>query len=85
MCLANLRPRITRLQIETSRGKALADEYGMKFFETSAKDGTNVAESFNTLARDVVLKLLAVGDGGAGGGDNVKVLKDKPNKDCAIM
>ena len=81
-----------RPQIETSRGRALADEYGMKFFETSAKDGTNVAEAFNELARDAVVKLqlLAGQDGGRDAG-GVKVVKggkdgkDKDGKDCAIM
>ena len=59
----------------------------MKFFETSAKEGTSVAEAFNTLARDVVAKVLAVGP--EAGGDGVKVLKDKKDgkdgKDCTIM
>lgn len=27
-----------------SKGKALADEFGFRFFETSAKDNLNVAE-----------------------------------------
>jgi Ras-related protein Rab-8A len=61
-------------RIDSARGKALADEYGLKFFETSAKDGTNVAEAFNTVARDAVAKMLAgggpgaVGSAGAGAG-----------------
>jgi hypothetical protein len=88
------------MQIESSRGRALADEYGMKFFEVSAKDGTAVAESFNVLARDVVAKMMAMGattSGGGGGGDGtaagpggVKVLKDGKkgggDKDnCVVM
>jgi hypothetical protein len=78
-------------QIESSRGKALADEYGMRFFETSAKDGTSVADAFNSLARDVVGKILAAGGGGAAGGDGAgadggKTGKgDKKEKDCAVM
>jgi len=31
----------------------------MKFFETSAKDGTNVAAAFHTIARDCVAKMLS--------------------------
>ncbi len=65
----------------------------MKFFETSAKEGTNVAEAFNTLARDVVGKMLATGagegaaaggaaGGGAAAGDGKK---GGDKKDCAIM
>ena len=43
--------------VETARGQALADEYGMKFFETSAKSDINVTEAFMSLARDVVRRL----------------------------
>ncbi|KAI4300351.1 hypothetical protein L6164_033739 [Bauhinia variegata] len=32
----------SKMAIPTSRGKALADEYGIKFFETSAKTNLNV-------------------------------------------
>lgn len=44
-------------QIETSRGKAMAAEFGIPFFETSAKDGTNVKKSFQTIARAVVKRM----------------------------
>jgi hypothetical protein len=57
--------------VDSARGKALADEYHMKFFEASAKDGTNVREAFYTVARDVVVKMLAgeaAVEGAAGGG-----------------
>jgi hypothetical protein len=63
----------------------------MRFFETSAKDGTSVADAFNSLARDVVGKILAAGGGGAAGGDGAgadggKTGKgDKKEKDCAVM
>jgi Ras-related protein Rab-8A len=38
-------------------GKALADEYKMQFFETSAKENTNVEEVFSAIARDVIKRL----------------------------
>lgn len=41
----------------TEKGKALASEFGMKFFETSAKLNTNVDESFMSIARDIVDRL----------------------------
>ena len=37
--------------VTTEEGQALADELGMKFFETSAKMNEGVEEAFFTLAR----------------------------------
>jgi hypothetical protein len=78
-----------RSQVDTARGRALADEYGMRFYETSAKDGTNVAEALNGLAHDIVAKMIAldVPDGASGGsGTTVKQLKDrKKDKDCVVQ
>jgi len=58
-------------QVQTSQGEQLAEEYGMKFFETSARANTNVTEAFMTLATDVVDRLLAGGGDQAQGGVNV--------------
>lgn len=33
-------------EVSTEEGQALADEYGIRFFETSAKTGLNVQECF---------------------------------------
>ena len=33
-------------------GKALADQYGIKFFETSAKNNVNIEEVFVTVAHE---------------------------------
>ena len=41
--------------ISTQRAQDLANEYGIKCFETSAKADINVYESFVTLARDIVV------------------------------
>ena len=38
-------------------GKALADEFGIKFFETSAKLNTNVDKAFLSIASDIVERL----------------------------
>eukprot|EP00960_Hanusia_phi_P032743 750036-Hanusia_phi.AAC.4 len=43
--------------IETARGQALADEFGIKFFETSAKNNINVEKAFTEIARDVMIRL----------------------------
>lgn len=40
-----------------SRGQALADEFKMQFFETSAKANTNVDETFQSVARDIMVRL----------------------------
>jgi len=38
-------------QVSTEEAKRLADSYGISFFETSAKDGTNVEEAWAALVR----------------------------------
>lgn len=43
--------------VPTARGKSLADEYGIAFFETSAKEDINVQESFTALVRQVCNRL----------------------------
>uniref|UniRef100_A0A7S0V162 Uncharacterized protein n=1 Tax=Polytomella parva TaxID=51329 RepID=A0A7S0V162_9CHLO len=40
-----------------SRGKELADEFNIPFFETSAKENINVNEVFMTIAKDVLQRL----------------------------
>ncbi|KAK9787878.1 hypothetical protein WJX73_007617 [Symbiochloris irregularis] len=47
-----------------SKGQALADELGIQFFETSAKTNTNVSEVFQSVARDVMVRLQEAQDQG---------------------
>ena len=44
--------------IETQRGQALAEKHGLQFFETSAKNGLNVAEVFSQIAKTIVNEKL---------------------------
>ncbi|TXG74002.1 hypothetical protein EZV62_002581 [Acer yangbiense] len=43
--------------VPTSKGQALADEYGIKFFETSAKTNLNVEQVFFSIGRDIKQRL----------------------------
>ncbi len=40
-------------EVKTENGQKIADEYNIKFYETSAKDGTNVNTVFEDLVQDI--------------------------------
>lgn len=44
--------------VETKRGQELADDYGIQYFETSAKSNVNVLESFTSIAKDIKQRLM---------------------------
>lgn len=48
--------------ISEERGKKVAEENGIKFFETSAKENINIEIAFNTLAEDILNKQRPVED-----------------------
>ena len=46
-----------RRQVNTEEGQELAEKYGLLFFETSAKNGTNVEEIFQESAKNIAEKI----------------------------
>lgn len=44
-------------KVSYEQGKALADEFGIKFYETSAKQNTNVDNCFLSIAKEIVDRL----------------------------
>ncbi len=45
-------------KVSYEQGKEFADQYGMKFLETSAKTSHNVAESFVTMTKEIIAQNL---------------------------
>eukprot|EP01038_Epipyxis_sp_PR26KG_P006231 gene6231-8586_t len=60
-------------KVSFEKGQALASEYGIKFFETSAKLNSSVDEAFMSIAKDIVERLKENPDhyGSTGGTVNV--------------
>merc|ERR1711879_457745 len=44
--------------VTADRGQLLADEYEIKFYETSAKNDINVKEAFTSIAQDIKNRLM---------------------------
>lgn len=54
-------PPFSLVQVSREEGAQLAAEYGIQFFETSAKNDINVEKGFITIAREVKDRLMADG------------------------
>merc|ERR1712196_624138 len=63
-------------KVTTEEGEKLAAEYGVQFFETSAKSDVNVDTAFEAIAREVKTRLLA--DGLPQDWSQGQTLKDAP-------
>jgi len=69
--------------VETSRGKALAEEYGIEFFETSAKTNVNVVEGFTCIAKSIKKRLMDTSGPEPPRNDKVVIKSnDTPKKSC---
>lgn len=54
--------------VPTAEGQALAQEYGIKFYECSAKQDLNVEKAFVSVGREVKDRLISDGHGTGGAG-----------------
>jgi Ras-related protein Rab-8A len=81
--IGNKADLMEKRMVDTARGQALADEFQIKFFETSAKSAQNVEEAFFTIARDIKKRLIDTQPGGggvsaSGGATGGKVVIEQP-------
>ena len=67
-------------KVKTEEGKKLADEFGLPFYETSAKNDININETFENLVEEIDKTYSKLGANG--GETNNKLIKGKKNKCC---
>mmetsp|Transcript_19232 Transcript_19232/g.22926 ORF Transcript_19232/g.22926 Transcript_19232/m.22926 type:complete len:202 (-) Transcript_19232:317-922(-) len=66
-------------EVSTAEGEALAAEYNVNYFETSAKQNLGVTEAFESITMDVVER-LSDGAGNSSGGNGKKLGEPEPAK-----
>merc|ERR1712199_120268 len=84
MLIGNKCDMVDQTVISTEKGQALADEYGIKFMETSAKSSPNVDQAFFTLAKDIKKRLIddsKTGSAQPSTGDSVRITNQTPKND----
>ncbi|CAN8259707.1 unnamed protein product [Cochlearia groenlandica] len=57
LLIGNKNDMVESKVVSTETGKALADELGIPFLETSAKDSNNVEQAFLTIAGEIKKKM----------------------------
>lgn len=78
---------VSERAVTTEEGKALAEEFDIPFYETSAKNNENVNEAFRTIATAVQKRLATQPTNGINGnatgeeGGNVKLTEEILNND----
>lgn len=66
--------------VEKSRGQALADEYGIQFYETSAKTNENVQDAFVSIAKDIKQRLMSSDNYDENGNDKLNINRRNGSK-----
>lgn len=69
-------------KVTEEAGRALAEKFGMSFFETSAKSGQNVEDAFLKIADNVVENRYKNAPPGGAGGDDLLRPKTGKKKGC---
>jgi len=78
------------IAVKSEEGKKLAEEYGIQFFETSAKQNLKVTDAFQAIAQDVMTRLRD--ENGPNGpkpaqqqsaGVNIDQVSKEPRSGCA--
>ena len=62
MLIGNKCDQVNEREVSTEEGKKEAEMNGMAFMETSALDGTNITEAFETLAKLITEKQISIGN-----------------------
>ncbi|RNF23004.1 small GTP-binding protein Rab1 [Trypanosoma conorhini] len=71
---------VLKKAVDTQMAKDFADNLGIPFLETSAKEASNVEEAFTRMAMDIKKRLAAQGGGAGGGAANSKPLLSGANR-----
>ncbi len=57
--IGNKEDMIDQKVVDEAEGRSLAQEYGISFFETSAKSGKNLDDVFYTLSKEILEQKLS--------------------------